>query len=341
MKNFILMMWSLLVLQPAFAGGVSGGGGNSKPLHPVTAAQVKRAIYDGRRYVTGILNHFEDGRHRDRRWWERESLAAKLFDGQEQIMDWSLKFPVEINETGPCLDPEGKEVDGSAQVNPPSVCMSVPRLVEKLSRESLRGEVLGLLAHEFSHLVGATEEEADYLQNEVIERTFWANFQGFDESVRTFNLYALKKLEFASGSEPLPASPEQWKKFYVDLDWFTRFYNSGWGGRDSQMEFGGRRFWFFSGQVFSREMFLRSATCELAQLKGAEKCKEWMDRIFQNDLEISDYTFHQRLGREPGAPDERPGVVYRRVRNAEDLRVELNRLSQEVSWQYNYIDTLW
>jgi hypothetical protein len=342
MRIAAIILASLVLSSPAIAGGVSGGGGNSKPLHPVTPEQVKLMIKTANRYVIAHFNYLEHKKDDRSKWEGHEQLPTKLFGGGDQVTDWALRLPIQIKEDGPCLDPEGNPMDGSASLSPPAVCLSVPRLTEKLSRESLRGEVIALALHEFSHLVGATEDEADFLQTNAIEYFFSADFIKFENDIRAAGstFYDLRK--FAESADQLPPeSPELWKDLFFSLDRTLSYIgNEAPWGQVSYLTFSSSHFIEQFSETFFRLDFMKAGVCEQGKIGGPDSCRAFLDRYFQADAEISYDTLMLRLGQKPGEFKEHPGVVFRRVRTRGDMQLELMRLGNETVHYRQYIDSM-
>jgi hypothetical protein len=166
MKALGWILWGALLSGPAaVAGGVDGGGGNTRPAHPVTEAEVRKVLEEGRPMIVFLMNSYSAGATgRNPR-----PLPVKLFAGPVSLLDRLRAVNVSLATRGPCYDEGGNPVDGSANQRRQSVCISLPRLMEKLNRENLRNQTLALVAHEYSHLVGTSEAEAEELQEYVLE----------------------------------------------------------------------------------------------------------------------------------------------------------------------------
>jgi len=149
----------------AFAGGVDGGGGNTRPGQPVTEAELRQVLDQGRSMVIFLMNSYSSAATGKR----PQPLPVKLFAGPVSMLDRLRAVDVTLVTAGPCLDEAGNPVDGSASQRKQTVCLSLPRLLEKLNRDNLRNQTLALVAHEYSHLVGTTESEAEELQEYVLE----------------------------------------------------------------------------------------------------------------------------------------------------------------------------
>lgn len=166
MKAWSWFFLSAFLAGPAaFAGGVDGGGGNTRPGRPITEADVREVLIKGRSMVIFLMNSYSQ--HATGK--SPEPLPVKLFAGPVSMLERLRSVNVTLASKGPCFDDKGNAVDGSASQAKQTVCISLPRLLEKLNRESLRNQTLALVAHEYSHLVGTSEAEAEQLQDYVLE----------------------------------------------------------------------------------------------------------------------------------------------------------------------------
>jgi len=96
------------------------------------------------------------------------SIRSKLFKKNENIFDILDKAKM-IVQKQPCHTPFDYILsDGSADKTNLSVCLSYDRLAPKLSMEDFSHYIIALAAHEYSHLLGTTEQEANLIQQEVL-----------------------------------------------------------------------------------------------------------------------------------------------------------------------------
>jgi hypothetical protein len=340
-KLLTLSMGIFLLPMLAVAGGVSGGGGDTKPANPVTRDDVKRAIMDSRKYVAAYLNHLEMVKDDESRWPGHKDLPAKLFGGTDQAVDWVLRLPIHMEENGPCLDPAGNPMDGSASLKPPAVCLSLTRLTEKLSKEGLRNQVIALALHEYSHLVGSTEAEADFLQTAALDNFLRADFIGIDRILERAWNSAIYLQEFASGGEAAPPeSPAVWEDLHSTLSSFIQdFQRYLWNSPSVNyfMPWNSRLREYFL-QTYPRLLLMERAACEHAKGENAESCYLAQNKVFQNDREIDYHTYMIRANAGQGADfPEHPGIVFRRVQSIPDVQTELLRLKVDADHFVNYI----
>lgn len=170
---------SALAQARAPRGGDSAGGGNLwKATGLVPAPVLERKIREARFSAALAAQSieadeaFESGPGdivpRDPEQRERARVRAELISGgSPNLYDVLREAPIKT-PAGPCLDGEGRERDASA-VNG-ELCFSLSRLQAKLNVMTLDREIVALMLHEASHLVGADEETAVDLQQRVLFR---------------------------------------------------------------------------------------------------------------------------------------------------------------------------
>lgn len=179
MKYSIFLLSLIAALPTAFAGGFSGGGGNVKPGQPISKEEAIRAIEQNRRYVLFYFNAREQFLKSGGEW---TALDRKLFGATPTVLDRAAVIRVTVEKDGPCFDGKGNAVDGSAvATEPQSICISAARLAEKVDRQSFQTQVVALMIHEYSHLVGLNEREANALQSNALSELVGADFVGTDK----------------------------------------------------------------------------------------------------------------------------------------------------------------
>lgn len=186
MRFFIGLVFHLAAT--VWAGDVSGGGGDSLPGEKITPQDVRKSV--GYRSDAGELKLYFNTRAKRP---IADEVDRKLFGGKTDIFDILNKVRVRVDMNEPCVAPDGSPHDGYAPDSKwggLSICLSGKRLAEKLSSLTLRPALLGLVAHEISHLVGTNEEEAESLQKDVV--------QAFLRVSREFTLDKLMNFEQSS-----------------------------------------------------------------------------------------------------------------------------------------------
>jgi len=173
------LIW-FLVLQMGLAtagfaaGGVSGGGGGGTIIaNPVSAQDVRAAIKESKLNLYLALNqlsHDVEQRHAANE--TVDPVLEKLFSNSENLYFLLRKSNIHVQLSRPCKDLQGNEYDGSApfsKSDPLSICLSEKNLQSKLSRDNYRPQIVALLGHELSHLLGFSEPEATALQSILID----------------------------------------------------------------------------------------------------------------------------------------------------------------------------
>lgn len=156
-------------------GGVATGGGNRLKNYEVGSERVARMIENAKLptsyalrsveftlYAFNIPTIGQDSNSDPDTIARFQSLYAKLFGGKATIYEALQHAVLQPQLAGPCLDTEGKAVDGSAK-DAPNICFSVERLAS-LDDDSAQREIIALVAHEVSHMLGTDEAEATMLQ---------------------------------------------------------------------------------------------------------------------------------------------------------------------------------
>lgn len=150
----------------AYAGGVGSGGGGTTIPDPSSAEQIAQALQEESSFVIHTWLY-----RQEKNFFEQSPAVRaknplrKIFETKPGIFNLITTIPVEIRMSQACFDDQGRSVDGSihgAQTG--SLCMSAFSMAPKLSGYNYKAEAFALLVHEYSHLLGADEEEAIAIQ---------------------------------------------------------------------------------------------------------------------------------------------------------------------------------
>lgn len=149
-------------------GGSAGGGGNSRTPVRADAATIQRFIYgEMRELLPLIFNSFArtDLTSPVSSCKFSESLCQKLFSGPRTIYDVIQWTRPDISEV-PCRDNEGRHSGGHARNG--QICLSPSQIArENYAVRDFKIYVASLAAHEYAHLVGADEIEANQIQDAI------------------------------------------------------------------------------------------------------------------------------------------------------------------------------
>ncbi|MGZ3788128.1 MAG: hypothetical protein ACXVLQ_06370 [Bacteriovorax sp.] len=111
-----------------------------------------------------------------------------LLSSDHNIINEVLKNEIFPNKLEPCLDSVGNQVDGSIYpAGHVGVCISSFNLGKKLSIDNARIQLVGLLAHEYSHLAGADETQAVEIQRDVLKGLLSTTFYETDDLIKKFS----------------------------------------------------------------------------------------------------------------------------------------------------------
>jgi len=171
----------MLMNQVAIAdGGVSDGGGGTTNPNPANPEWVVGAVSGyAKKILLMWLNAEEANFFRKSAQEQASSLERKLFVNNISIFDVVKKTPIEVRMSKPCYDKNGHPWDGSIySVHTGAICISPFSMAPKLNEFNVHIETIALVMHEFSHLVGASEVEAEYIQKQVLYSILHADLVG-------------------------------------------------------------------------------------------------------------------------------------------------------------------
>lgn len=148
-------------------GTVGGGGGGtvgSATLDYGTFRdQLKIARFELILFFTVNRDEYYK-RYKINNW--KDSLIPRLFQSHEGKNIFTLTNEIKFAE-GRCRDADGNEVAGSIHSHVPNtICLNYVKLQSIAEAES-RDQILSLIVHEYSHLLGFNETEAESVQTEV------------------------------------------------------------------------------------------------------------------------------------------------------------------------------
>lgn len=161
------MVLTVLISQFTFAGGISGGGGNTVIEGSAgtrhTSDYLSSARVELLMYLKAMVspNNYPD-----------------LFSENDGIHDKVKNYPLDIKETGSCYDLSGNESDASVYLIKNKICINAHRIGQKVTITNMRAQIIALLAHEYSHFMGYNEDQANQLQENLLIYTSYTGQSG-------------------------------------------------------------------------------------------------------------------------------------------------------------------
>jgi hypothetical protein len=156
-------------------GGISGGGGNvispTAPHHFQDPYDVQEEVISSK----ALLKRFIQAKHDlflvNNMGQEDKRIYSVLFeDNSHGILESMIYVPLHIPVYEPCYDLEGKSYDGaSVNAETHSVCVSAFNLALKVDKSEIAIQAAALILHELSEVAGLSDDDAIYLQNQLIK----------------------------------------------------------------------------------------------------------------------------------------------------------------------------
>gem|GEM_PF-6941215 len=96
-------------------------------------------------------------------------ILAPFFTRTTSVIPRLQKVKLRVRSDAPCYDRRGIAFDGSASVyGRGKICLSAIRLAQKVDARQIEPQIMALMIHEFSEILGASEAEAIMIQYEVL-----------------------------------------------------------------------------------------------------------------------------------------------------------------------------
>lgn len=158
----------------AYAGGVSGGGGNlisaSAPTEKQDPREIRNIILSSQKLLNKFINTKFSLYNSGSMDYDNLKMYSVLFADNEnnlhEVME-EIKLDIQLNQ--PCFDSLGNVFDGSTfNQKKHSICISAFTIAQKCIKNEIPTQASALVMHEFSEVVGLTDEEAITLQKQVI-----------------------------------------------------------------------------------------------------------------------------------------------------------------------------
>lgn len=179
MKNlFNKVIMLCLFCSFAFAETVETRVGNGGDLAPGEAISVSELSEMVERVRLQLALHFN---YIDTHYWgDQAQVYSGLFARdmndvnafQNSILYKTYFVAIHEESQGPCFDEQNSPKDGSTSGPTPrtAVCISTFNLSKKLQRQGAEAHLAALVAHEYAHLAGADEAQAQKVQKDVLRR---------------------------------------------------------------------------------------------------------------------------------------------------------------------------
>ena len=333
MKTTRMILGTLSLLIPfnfilAADVGTSGGGGGGTVLPTRgTVADVIVAVTYSKPIVLAYFNALETNNYLH--FNEILPGQVKLFQSLKDVfavMESGLK--IEVKRTGPCYDRDGYRTDASVVAQSPAkICISAKRIVRKVPKHEIAGQVAALLTHEISHLLGTTETEASALQFHAYEWMRGMRIVGTWSN----RPWAFKEMpaaiEIDAEAMNSPVLQHEWSKARTDQ--FMRLIEVtatelGWAKSLMPLRFVPIQ--HLLGTWF-RLSIMNKYLCSLnSELSGAirSECAADYEKAFGSKEEIA--TNDEGNGLKPRVPNPAP---IKRMRSKEDVALETSRVVTE------------
>lgn len=150
------LLTMLAPLSHAGEGGSDTGAGNIIGSYQPSTQQIKELILSSKRPAKFVLFDLESDLSNILGDKIYATTRSKLFQSKRTIYDAlnEAQFVVE----GPCYDNQGNQVQASA-VHSPELCFDPQMIIQqnKLNSDNVQKEILALVIHEVSHMVGTTD----------------------------------------------------------------------------------------------------------------------------------------------------------------------------------------
>lgn len=307
-------------------GGVDGGGGGTLPANPIKVYRAVEIIKNAKKDLWAVFNI--------QTFFDRKTpsiLNSKLFMQPVTLWDIFYSTNLEILEDRACKDSVGRDVDGSIHASRPNtICISAYRIAPKLIEERARTEILALIAHELSHLVGANEIEARQFQAEIADDLSDLVTKSWTENYT--KVLATDSQQLFSNIARLEVNVPKMKlsKLADDIDRVVNGFLS-FGTTDN---FFAQRAFTMDEQAAFELQFSRLALASLwihSQTGTPESYyTELLDQAFQGADEIPNRQFDNPYSFGPSTDDIYGDVILRRIHDRTELQAEISSISKYI-----------
>ncbi|WP_413575165.1 hypothetical protein ACLVWU_12850 [Bdellovibrio sp. HCB290] len=301
MKNILLFLFSfLMVSQMSQANTVRiGSGGDSQEGEQVPEELLIDTLDKIQRDAQFLIHSW---------MWnpEKSPLTAEQLEQLRQIV---INTPVEVLREKACT--LGNEVKDAVAYSSPtnSICISTFALKSKLRIDNFKSQVLALMTHEYSHLIGFDETQATSLQQQTLRYLAlngYANpgplqvrFYGQYERHKTFSRLSKDKKELYKYLADYVAEAKTRMATYDSL------LETVYPALAPQDDFG--------ADVLVRINYIEILVDGYQASRGDNGSQEELDMIFKGSSSISSQDFNARMRLKMVRNFQRPGDVLPRI----------------------------
>lgn len=334
------LLTSILLLSiSAFTGVLNGGGGGLLPQDTISYYDLREIIIASRAELILFFNAQKGRTYKNGTLQSQE--IKKLFDGTTTIFDVIKKNKIYVagDQRLSCKDENGNVVDGSiVSPKPNSICISMAKIAEQVSLSNARPQVLALIAHEYSHLLGFNENEAEALQKQLLplleldskdhvyERLYDAKngFQMLRGAIINYTLY--------------PSGSKNWDYYCQLSEQLQKYFDRVLATR-SMKEFSlfddiGRP--RFKSLYLKANALLKGTCSKSSYYPYRNEIKTVYDNIFQSQNMISAQIYAQHFN--DWAVDSK--ITFVRIQQLKDVESEIDDIQTYVELEYTRINAL-
>lgn len=301
-------------------GGMSGGGGDA--LDPGGYVDASQLMSFAR---IELLLFFKQKSTKP-----MSSFIAQVVNNSPSMMDIIINTPI-YDTYSICQDSHGNTVDGSIYSPYPNTICINSSFMSRFTPEEARKQLLALVAHEYSHLLGLNEVDATSLQREVYEQLEGASF------VESRSVVSEARRQFAMAR----GSIINYKEIALNKNWTRRCQLAHklsrylWYARVRSTYFSvldaeaSKLFYSYNVKV----RLLVNGTCRFDENEDFQTAFAEATRLhFREKTQMSVAAVSSLLFEEPVSPQ----ILVTRVDSESDFDKELEELRQYIETMYFY-----
>ncbi|MBK9293425.1 MAG: hypothetical protein IPM57_03125 [Oligoflexia bacterium] len=315
--KILAVFLTTVIATSVFAGGISGGGGGTIIPDPAGTEFIKLQLTNARLSLLMFFKNLSYSKSR-----------PELFAGQDNIIEKIKTYSLNIETAKACVDFDGQANDGSINSDPNTICISAFTIGQKVSMITAYPQLLALLAHEYSHLMGYDEKQATEFQKEVLYSVKAVDSMDAYNVAHSFSWESLKVLAWLNNAQA-ELSRNNPDKVYEVLK------------RADQTNLFPERYPFRAidkkeanavAGIAVRINNLRLYTCAKyeAVIGAKDICEGQYENVFSSgvdEMTADDYNFRYYGSRDSAAPI---GMVPNLLKNPDRLMGELESLQVEL-----------